>query len=63
MLNLKHRELNYYIRIWFTLFDSLTNSEHIIDDFSEFEHHETMCGPICNALCKLVSLMTKDDLS
>ena len=64
MLNLKQRELlsNYYIRIWFTLLDSLASSEHI-DDFSEFQHHETMCRQICNALCKLITLMTKDDLS
>ncbi|EFX85475.1 hypothetical protein DAPPUDRAFT_314210 [Daphnia pulex] len=64
MLNLNHRELlsNNYIRIWFTLLDSLANSEHI-DDFSEFQHHETMCRQICNALCKLMTLMTKDDLS
>ena len=64
MLNLNHRELlsNNYIRVWFTLLDSLANSEHI-DDFSEFQHHETMCRQICNALCKLMTLMTKDDLS
>uniref|UniRef100_A0A0P6FSH6 HEAT repeat-containing protein 6 n=1 Tax=Daphnia magna TaxID=35525 RepID=A0A0P6FSH6_9CRUS len=64
MLNVKHRELlsHHYIRIWFTLLDSLANSEHI-DDFSEFQHHETMCRQICNALCKLMTLITKDDLS
>ncbi|KAI9561255.1 hypothetical protein GHT06_012211 [Daphnia sinensis] len=64
MLNVKHRELlsHHYIRIWFTLLDSLANSEHI-DDFSEFQHHETMCRQICNALCKLITLITKDDLS
>lgn len=64
MLNLQSREMlsNYYIRIWLTLLESLANSEHI-DDFAEFQHHETMCRQICNALCKLISLMTKDDLS
>lgn len=64
VLNLKHRELlsNNYIKIWYTLLDSLANSENI-DDFSEFQHHETMCRQICNAMCKLMTLMTKDDLS
>lgn len=64
MLNLQSREMlsNFYIRMWLTLLDTLASSEHI-DDFAEFQHHETMCRQICNALCKLMTLMKKDDIN
>lgn len=64
MLNLNRRELlsSFYVRIWFALLESLANSEHI-EEFAEFQHHETMCRQICNTLCKLITLMSKEDLS
>ena len=63
MLNLQKRELlsNYYLRIWCALLESLGNSEQI-EEFAEFQHHETMCRQICNTLCKLITLMSKEDL-
>lgn len=63
ILHLRDRELmtNYYMRIWVALLDSLAASEQI-EDFSEYQHQNTMCRQICNALCKLITLMTQDDL-
>jgi len=64
MLHLNDRQLlsTNYIRIWISLLDTLATSEQILE-FSEFQHHETMCRQICNTLCKLMTLMTKEDLS
>lgn len=64
MLHLNNRQLlsTNYMRIWISLLDTLATSEQILE-FSEFQHHETMCRQICNTLCKLMILMTKEDLS
>lgn len=52
----------HFVRIWLALLDALSSSEQI-DDFAEFQHHETMCRQICNTCCKLVTLLAKEDLS
>ena len=64
LLYLNHRQIlgSHFSRLWLALLDSLATSEQI-DDFSEFQHHETMCRSICNTMCKLITLMTKEDLS
>lgn len=64
LLYLNDRQIlgNHFIRLWISLLDSLSCSEQI-DDFSEFQHHENMCRSICNTMCKLITLMTKEDLN
>jgi hypothetical protein len=64
MLHFNSRSLlsTHYIRIWSTLLESLASSEQI-EDFAEYQHHERFEAQICNTLCKLVTLMTKEDLS
>lgn len=63
LLYLNHRQIlgNHFNRLWIALLDSLATSEQI-DDFNEFQHHETMCRSICNTICKLITLLTKEDL-
>lgn len=64
MLHLNCRQLlsANYTRIWQVLLSCLASCEQI-DDFSEFQHHETMCRQICNTLCRMMTLATKEDLS
>lgn len=64
LLYLPERDIlaNYYFRLWGALLETLTNSEHV-DDFAEFQHHETMCKQICKSLSKLIALIAKDDLT
>lgn len=64
MLHLSSRTLlsKNYFPIWTALLESLASSEQI-NDFAEYQHHERFEMQICTTICKLITLMTSDDLS